>query len=196
MASNQYANKVIYGSTVLIDLTADTVTPEKILTGFTAHDQSGAAITGTCAFDVASGDATVQVAEMLTGKTAYARGTKLTGTMPNNGAVSLYISSKDDTISIAQGYHDGSGSVALLDTEKAKLIAANIKQGITILGVTGTLEPSSSVKVHAKTVTPSASQQVVLPDAGYDYLSQVTVNAIPYVETDNSAGGKTVTIAG
>lgn len=189
-------NKVIYGSTVLIDLTADTVTPDKILAGFTAHDQSGASITGTCEYDVDSGDATVQVAEILSGKTAYARGARLTGTMPNNGAVSLTISSKDDSISIAQGYHDGSGTVKLLDSEKAKLIAANIKSGITILGVTGTLEPSSSVKVHAKTVTPSKTQQIVLPDSGYDYLSQVTVNPIPYVETDNSAGGKTVTIAG
>lgn len=189
-------NKVIYGSTVLIDLTADTVTADKILTGFTAHDQSGASITGTCEYDVDSGDATVQVAEILSGKTAYARGARLTGTMPNNGAVSLTISSKDDSISIAQGYHDGSGTVKLLDSEKAKLIAANIKSGITILGVTGTLEPSSSVKVHAKTVTPSTTQQIVLPDSGYDYLSQVTVNPIPYVETDNSAGGKTVTIAG
>lgn len=189
-------NKVIYGSTVLIDLTADTVTPDKILAGFTAHDQSGASITGTCEYDVDSGDATVQVAEILSGKTAYARGARLTGTMPNNGAVSLTISSKDDSISIAQGYHDGSGTVKLLDSEKAKLIAANIKSGITILGVTGTLEPSSSVKVHAKTVTPSTTQKIVLPDSGYDYLSQVTVNPIPYVETDNSAGGKTVTIAG
>ena len=194
MATNQYTNKVIYGSTVLIDLTADTVTADKILTGFTAHDQSGAVITGTCAYDVNSGDATVQVAEMLSGKTAYARGAKLTGTMPNNGAVKLTISKKDDSISIAQGYHDGSGTVSLLDSEKAKLIASNIKQGITILGVTGTLEPSSSVSVHAKTVTPTAAQQVVTPDAGYDYLSQVTVEPIPYVETDNSAGGVTVTI--
>ena len=196
MATNQHANKVIYGNTVIIDLTADTVTAEKILAGFTAHDQSGATITGTCDFDVNSGDATVQVAEVLKGKTAYARGTKLTGTMPNNGAVSLTISSVDDSISIAQGYHDGSGKVQILDTEKAKLIASNIKQGITILGVTGTLEPSSSIKVHAKTVTPATTAQTVLPDSGYDYLSQVTVNAIPYVETDNSAGGKTVTIAG
>ena len=196
MATNQHTNKVIYGNTVLIDLTADTVTADKILAGFTAHDQSGAVITGTCAYDVNSGDATVQVAEMLSGKTAYARGTKLTGTMPNNGAVKLTISKKDDAISIAQGYHDGSGTVKLLDTEKAKLIASNIKSGITILGVTGTLEPSSSVKVHAKTVTPSTSAQTVLPDSGYDYLSQVTVAAIPYVETDNAAGGKTVTIAG
>lgn len=141
-----------------------------------------------------SQDATVAVAEILSGKTAYARGTKLTGTMPNNGAVTLTISDKDDSISIAQGYHDGSGTVSLLATEKAKLIAANIKQGITILGVTGTLEPSSSVKAHAKAVTPTSAEQVILPDSGYDYLSQVTVKAIPYVATDNAAGGQTVTI--
>ena len=189
-------NKVIYGSTVLIDLTADTVTADKILTKYTAHDASGAVITGTCTYDVDSKDATVAVAEMLTGKTAYARGTKLTGTMPNNGSVSLTISTVDDEVSIAQGYHDGSGKVKILNTEAAKIIASNIKQGITILGVTGTLEPSSSVKVHAKTVTPTTEEQTVLPDSGYDYLSQVTVNAIPYVETENSAGGTTVTIAG
>ena len=189
-------NKVIYGATVLIDLTADTVTKDKILAGFKAHDQSGAVITGTCDYDVASGDATVQVAEMLTGKTAYARGAKLTGTMPNRGAVSLKISDVNDEISIAQGYHDGSGKVSILSEEKAKIIAANIKQGITILGVTGTLEPSSAITVHAKTVTPTRAAQTVLPDEGYDYLSQVIVEAIPYVETDNAAGGKTVTIAG
>lgn len=189
-------NKVVYGSTVLIDLTADTVTADKILVNYTAHDASGAAVTGTCAFDVNSQDATVQVAEILSGKTAYARGTKLTGTMPNNGAVSLTINDIDDEIAIAQGYHDGSGKVSILSTEKAKLIAANIKQGITILGVTGTLEPSSAITVQAKSATPKTTQQVIVPDTGYDYLSQVTVAAISYVETDNSAGGKTVTIAG
>lgn len=189
-------NKVVYGSTVLIDLTADTVTADKILASYTAHDKAGNIITGTCNFDVNSQDATVAVAEILSGKTAYARGSKLTGTMPNNGAVTLTISDKDDSISIPQGYHDGSGTAGISDTEKAKLIASNIKQGITILGVTGTLEPSSSVTVHAKTVTPAITEQVVLPDEGYDYLSQVTVAAIPYVTTDNSAGGQTATIAG
>lgn len=189
-------SKVVFGNTVLIDLTADTVTADKILASYTAHNAAGDIITGTCDYDVNSQDATVKVAEILTGKTAYARGSKLTGTMPNNGAVSLTISNLDDEISIAQGYHDGSGKVSILSTEKAKLIASNIKQGITILGVTGTLEPSSAIKVHAKTVTPSIDAQTILPDTGYDYLSQVTVNAIPYVETENSAGGMTVTIAG
>lgn len=196
MAENQRVNKIVYGNTVLIDLTADTVTEDKILASYTAHDASGNVITGTCDFDVNSQDATVKVAEMLIGKTAYARGTKLTGTMPNNGSISLTISEVNEEVSVAQGYHDGSGKVSILETEKAKLIASNIKQGITILGVTGTLEPSSAIKVHSKTVTPKTTQQTILPDEGYDYLAQVTVNPIPYVETDNSAGGKTVTIAG
>lgn len=187
-------NKIVYGSTVLIDLTADTVTADKILASYTAHDAAGNIITSTCNFDVDSQDATVKVAEILDGKTAYARGSKLTGTMPNNGGVNLTINTVNGEASIAQGYHDGSGKVGILETEKSKLIASNIKQGITILGVTGTLEPSSAVKVHAKTVTPSKEAQTVLPDDGYDYLSQVTVNAIPYVEAENSAGGITVTI--
>lgn len=187
-------NKVIYGTTVLIDLTADTITADKILTGFTAHDASGASITGTCSYDVNSQDATVKVAEMLTGKTAYARGTKLTGTMVNNGAVSLTIDTVSGSVTIPQGYHDGSGKVSILSTEVAKLIASNIKKGITILGVTGTLEPSSEVTVQAKTATPKTTAQTILPDSGYDYLTQVTVSAIPYSEADNSAGGKTVTI--
>lgn len=44
---NQYKNKIIYGGQVLIDLTADTVTPSVLRQGYTAHDKSGATITGT-----------------------------------------------------------------------------------------------------------------------------------------------------
>lgn len=40
-------NKVVYGTTVLVDLTEDTVTPDKLLKGATAHDASGEPITGT-----------------------------------------------------------------------------------------------------------------------------------------------------
>lgn len=187
-------NKVVYGSNTLIDLTADTVTADKLTEGYTAHDKSGALITGTNTNDVNSQDATAAVAEILIGKTAYARGSKLTGTMPNRGAVDGKISTKAGTYAVEQGYHDGSGTVAIDATEQAKIIAGNIKKGVNILGVEGNLEPSSDVTVQAKTVTPTAAQQVVLPDDGTDYLSQVTVAAIPYVESDNAAGGKTVTI--
>ena len=40
-------NKVEYGGSTLIDLTSDTVTADNLLSGYTAHDKSGAIITGT-----------------------------------------------------------------------------------------------------------------------------------------------------
>ena len=188
-------NKIIYGGEVLIDLTGDTVTADKLLKNMTAHDKSGATVTGTCTFDVDSTDATVAVAEILSDKTAYARGTKLTGTMRNNGAVSGVINTKDGTYIVPQGYHDGSGKVVIDETEQEKLIAKNIREGITILGVEGSMTGTEDAKPQAKTVAPSTSEQTILPDEGYNYLSQVTVSKIPYVESDNAAGGKTVTIA-
>ena len=50
------------------------------------------------------------------------------------------------------------------------------------------------VNAQSKTVTPTNAQQTITPDTGYNYLSQVVVNAIPYTETDNAAGGYTITI--
>lgn len=54
---------------------------------------------------------------------------------------------------------------------------------------------SEDVHAQAKTVTPTKNGLTVRPDSGYNYLTQVTVNAIPYTETPNAAGGVTVTIA-
>lgn len=96
--------------------------------------------------------------------------------------------------SIPVGYHDGSGKVTINSTEQAKIVAKNIRSGITILGVTGTMSGSEDVKAEAKTVTPSLSQQVITPGTGYNYLSQVTIAAIPVTKADNTSGGQTVTI--
>lgn len=194
--TEKYVSKVVYAGKTLIDLTGDTVIAEKLLAGFTAHGKDGAPITGACTFDVDSTDATVQVAEMLEGKTAYARGAKLTGTMPNKGGIDEKINAVADEITIPQGYHDGSGKVAIAAEEQAKIIAGNIKLGVEILGVTGTCEPSSDVTAQSKEVTPTNEDQTIIPDEGTDYLSQVKVKAIPYVEAENSAGGLTVTIGG
>ncbi len=82
--------------------------------GITAHDKSGAKITGTCTFDSDTSEDTAAVAEILVGKTAHARGSKLTGTMKNNGAVKGIISTVAGEYTVSQGYHDGSGKVCLL----------------------------------------------------------------------------------
>lgn len=185
-------NKVIYGNDTLIDLTSDTITASDLASGKTAHDKSGATITGTNTYDSNTTDADATAAEILATKTAYVNKSKVTGTMPNRGGVTLELDDLNGK-AIPAGYHDGSGTADIDSIEKAKIIAGNIKDGVEILGVTGTYT-GEGVTAQAKTATPYTTQQTVLPDSGYDYLSQVTVNAISYVETDNAAGGKTVTI--
>lgn len=194
--ANQYVNKIIVGTEVKLDLSSDTIVASDLKKGATAHDKSGAPIVGTNEFDVNSQDATAAVAEILAGKTAYARGAKLTGTMPDNGAVTLEIGSLDDEPAIAMGFHDGSGKATLAGTEKAKIIPGNIKQGITILGVEGSYGGEAVKAQSNKNVTPNFTQQVVTPDETYDYLAQVTVAAIPVTYTDNAAGGQTLQIGG
>ena len=190
----QYNNKVIYNGQVLIDLTADTITPEKLAAGITAHDKSGAPITGSNTYDADTQDATATDEDVALGKTYYRQGQKGTGSMPVNGAVAGKISDKDTPYIVPRGSHDGSGQVTIAGEEKAKLVPDNIRQGITILGVEGTMSGTEDVKAQAKEVTPKAEQQVVTPDEGFNYLSQVTVAAIPYSTSENAAGGMTVTI--
>ena len=192
--ANKYINKVIIGNDVKLDLTADTITPEDLKKNVTAHDKSGAPIVGTNTFDADTQDATAAAAVLLDGKTAYALGAKFTGTMPNQGSKTLTIAAKTETPAIPMGFHDGSGKAQIDADEQAKIIPGNIKQGVSILGVEGTYG-GEAVKAQAnKNVTPTMAQQVITPDAEYDYLAQVTVAAIPITYTDNAAGGQTLAV--
>ena len=194
MASNQYVNKVVLADgTTLIDLTGDDVTRASVLDGMKFHLPSGEATTGTCAYDADTSDATAVAAEILLNKTAYKAGSKITGTMPNNGGVTGTVSTVSGQYTVPAGYHDGSGKVGISSTEQAKIIAGNIKAGVQILGVTGTYS-GETINVRTASATPTFSAQTILPGTGYDYLSQVDIAAISVVEADNSAGGKTVTI--
>lgn len=197
MAENQYVNKVVFGNTTVMDISDTTADPTKVLASEKFYDRSGAPQTGSCTFDADTSDADATAAEILLNKTAYVNGNKLTGSMPNRGSVTGNITTKAQQVAIQNGYHDGSGYVEIDSTEQAKIIADNIKKDITILGVTGTYEGAATPTSAAKTVTPYTTSKTYLPSGEstpVDYYSQVTVNAISYVETDNAAGGKTVTI--
>lgn len=196
MANNQYVNQVgLADGTVLIDISTDTAERADVLSGKYFHLKTGERTTGTCTYDSNTTDANAAASEILSGKTAYVNKNKLTGSMPNNGTVTGTISTKDGTYTVPAGYHSGLGTVAIDSTEQAKIIASNILSGVTILGVTGNVSPSSSVTSGAVSATPYLTSQTILPSSiNKDYISQVNIAAIVITESDNAAGGKTVTI--
>ena len=179
--ANEYVNKVVLSSgETLIDLSGDTADAAHVLKGSTFHDKSGAPKTGTCTYDSDTSDDTVAAAEMLMGKTAHARGVKITGTMPNNGAVSGSIATKDEQYTIPQGFHDGSGKVGIASAEKAKLIPGNIKSGVVVLGVTGSYSGEG---------TPQLCGQVENFKASLGNLSVILSWTAPSPDEDNSFVG-------
>lgn len=92
---------------------------------------------GTAKFyDTAS--ANITSADVLTGKTGYGSSGEVQGGMANNGSTSGTISTKAGTVSIPSGYTSG-GTVAISSTEQSKIVAGNIKSGVTLLGVAGSL---------------------------------------------------------
>lgn len=109
---------------------------------------------GTAKFyDSAGADAAA--ADILSGKKAFGANGEITGSMANNGSTSGTISTKAGTVAIPAGYTTG-GTVSISSTEQGKIIAANIKSGVTLLGVAGSLSlPSISQDSTTKVLTIS-----------------------------------------
>lgn len=114
----------------------------------------------------------------------------------DKGAVSGTISTKAGQYTVPAGYHNGSGKVQIASAEQAKIIAGNIKSGVSILGVSGSYA-GEGVTLQEKTVIPTKSAQTISPDSGYDGLSAVNVGAIPanYADVDGVTAGATDVLA-
>lgn len=191
--ANQYNNKVVLSDgTVLIDLTMDDVKPEHVQKGIKFHDKTGAEKTGTNTKTVDASGVTAEPAEVLAGET-FGRGSEVAiGTMPNNSGKNVLVTDKTGT-SIPRGYYDGSGVAKISEEDAAKIVPSNIKEGVTILGITGSFG-ADDISSQSKEVKPTFADQQISPDSGYSFLSGVLVKAIPVLYTDNNAGGQTVTI--
>lgn len=92
---------------------------------------------GTAKFYDTAGD-NITSADVLTGKKGHGASGEVTGGMANNGATGGTISTKAGSVTIPAGYTTG-GSVAISSTEQSKIVASNIKSGVTLLGVSGSL---------------------------------------------------------
>lgn len=104
-------------------------------------------------FDTASADITS--GDVLTGKTGFGSSGSVSGSMANNGNTSGTISTKAGTVTVPAGYTTG-GTVSISSTEQSKIIASNIKSGVTLLGVAGSLTlPSISQDSSTKILSIS-----------------------------------------
>ena len=194
MPDTKFINKVLLGSEVLMDISSDTVVEDKLLYGYTAHGADGAPITGSCTYDSDTTDADALASEILEDKIAYVNKNQIVGTMPNRGSVAGYITDRDTAYVIPQGAHDGAGTVSLNSDTKALLVPENIRENITILGVTGSMSGSEGMNPEAVSITPTLSQQIITPSQGYNCISQVTVAGVPITRSENPQGGISVLI--
>lgn len=133
-------------------------------------------------------DATATASQILAGQTAYVNSEKITGTMTNRGALSVTpsINSK----SYNSGYYSGISVSPVTSSIDGNIQASNIKQGITILGVTGTLI-SQDIEKITETITPSATANITRNNKYYNTLtvSKVTSSIDGNIQPFNIKAG-------
>lgn len=158
-------SKVVYGTTTLVDLTADTVAAGVMLKGYTAHDKAGNAVTGNIATktssDLAANGATVSVPAGY-----YANAASKAVTTATQATPSISVSS--------------AGLITASATQTAGYVAAGTKSATKQLTVQA-----------AKTVTPSASNQTAVASGVYT-TGAVTVAGDVNLKAANIADGVTI----
>jgi hypothetical protein len=196
-------SKLVLNGVTEFDISEDTVTASKLGKGITAHNSAGELITGTMEEGLDTSDATASTNDILSGKTAYVDGTKITGSLAN---VTQDIILSDKTAKIIdKGYHDGTGTVKVSDSEAAKIISSNIKSGVTIFGVTGTVDEgvdTSDATATAENILNGATAYVngekvtgTMPENSTTTTEITTANQVVTVAKGYHTGGDTISIS-
>ena len=182
MANNQYVNKVQYGNTTLIDLTSDTVAANKLLDGVTAHDKSGASITGTIATKTSS-DLTASGATVSVPAGYYASNASKA---ISNGSATAPASISGTSASVSTGTNT-------LTLTKTVSVTPSVTAGYISSGTAGNSSVSLTASVTTKgatTYTPTTTNQTI---ASGTYLTGTqTISGDSNLVASNILSGKTI----
>ena len=214
-------NKVVYKGDILIDLTTDTVSPETLAVGATAHDKSGELIVGTFEGGTDTSDATASASDIMLNKTAYTADGKTTGTFTIDseldtqsslltqiasalqnkaagGTIEVEPKLQDKTITANGSYtaddgYDGLGTVNVNVAQSTPTITVS-STGLITASADGKSATKQLTTQAAKTVTPSTVSQTAVSDNVYT-TGAITVGAIPsdYVKPTAKKGATTYT---
>ena len=158
--------------------------------------KKGVTILGVAGNLTASGidtsDATATANQILSGYTAYVNDAKITGNIPNRGSAS--VTPRTYSQSLSYGYYPSSISIgAVTSSIDSNIRPENIKQGVSILGVSGTLI-SQDIEKITETITPSASSNITRSNKYYQTLTvaKVTSNIDSNIQPKNILKGITI----
>lgn len=120
-------------------------------------------------------DATATADKILLTETAYVNSVKITGTMPNNGAVSQSLDGNTTSYSISEGYYSG-GSVSVETEEKTVSPTAAAQEITPTSGKLLNKVTVGGAPLENVEITPSVTKQIKYPSTGNYGFGQIVVN--------------------